>query len=214
MPNPPAHPHEVALRNIQLSRLTLRPQLLAITPRHEEDHGPVRTHGGSERRHERHTGALLLSCTMALAHAVLTLPALAQTIQGRVLDQESGSPVPVAGIFLLEATREIAARVLTDGQGRFVLNVPGTGRYYLVAQGLGYFDTESPLVSVSANREYEVDLSLRPEPIRLEGLSVEVPLQRHVLVVHDVQVLVCQHRAAADALQREQRECVTVPTSA
>jgi hypothetical protein len=123
-------------------------------------------------------GSLAVVFTLAGVHAGSGLEASAQTIRGRVLDEDRGAPISIAGVYLLDEARDVRARALADSAGRFVLRVPKSGRYYLAAQRIGHIDTESPLVIVSAEREYEVDLSLRPEPIRLDGLEVEVPLLR------------------------------------
>ena len=119
------------------------------------------------------TASLAGSLALGLAQA-----GSAQEIRGRILDEANGSGVPVAGVFLLTQGRDIVSSALSDAEGRYALEVPTTGEYILRVQRLGYFPTESPLVEVSVDRSYDVDLSVRPEPIRIEGLEVEIPMER------------------------------------
>jgi len=108
----------------------------------------------------------------------LTAPAGAQQIRGRILDEANGAPVPAAGVYLLDRDRETVAAALADNEGRYQVDVPADGEYILRVQRLGYFETESPLVAVEGDRVYDVDFTVRPEPIRIEGLEVEVEPER------------------------------------
>lgn len=108
----------------------------------------------------------------------LTPGVSAQTIRGRIVDEANGAPVPMAGVFLLAADREVVSSALSDEFGMYVLPVNQGGEYVLRVQRLGYFETESPLLEVSGEHPYTVDLSVRPEPIRIQGLEVEVQMER------------------------------------
>jgi len=108
----------------------------------------------------------------------LTPGASAQTIRGRVVDEANGSPVPMAGVYLLDAGRGVVSSALSDELGMYVLAVNNGGEFILRVQRLGYFETESPLLEVSGEHPYTVDLSVRPEPIRIQGLEVEVQMER------------------------------------
>ena len=119
--------------------------------------------------------AALLSLTFALAPA---RRADAQQIRGRVVDEANGSAVPMAGVFLLGSGRAVVSSALAGPDGRYVLDVPGGGEFVLRVQRLGYFEAESPLLAISGDRSYDVDLSVRPEPLRIEGLEVEIQAER------------------------------------
>lgn len=98
----------------------------------------------------------------------------AQTVSGRVLDGSTDQPLHLAGVHLFDQDRNLVSMAVADSLGRYVLDVPGSGEYHLFAQRLGYFETVSPLLAISAQRAYEVDLELRPEPIRLDPIGVTV----------------------------------------
>ena len=47
-------------------------------------------------------------------------------------------------------------------------------RYYLYVQRIGYFENETPLFRAEVGRTYSVDIEMRPEPFRIDPLSVTV----------------------------------------
>lgn len=102
----------------------------------------------------------------------------AQRFHGVVLDEASQRAVPTAAVYLLDADDEPRASALTDAAGRYALEIPGDGSYRIVVERFGYFETRSPLLAVTTDRDYGVDLSVRPEPIRVGGLSVTVRNER------------------------------------
>ena len=114
-------------------------------------------------------GALLAS---GAAHAE------AQQLRGRVLDSSNGQPVQMAAVWLLDRDRETVVMAMADSVGRYALTVPDSGEYFIAAERFGYFETESPLLAISGNRDYDLDLELRPEPIRVEGVGVTVRNER------------------------------------
>lgn len=109
-----------------------------------------------------------------LASAAAPEEVRAQDIQGRVTDTENGVPVGLAAIFLLDAERDLVARSSTDLDGRYSITVPAAGEYYVVIERLGYFENESPLLSIASSGVFGVDVELRPEPFRLDPLEVTV----------------------------------------
>lgn len=101
-------------------------------------------------------------------------PLGAQTISGRVIDSENGSGVGLAAVIVLDSERTPLLMRAADTAGVFTVDFPAPGEYVLVIDRLGYFETESPLLAVAANRTYVVDFEMRPEPIRLDPLEVTV----------------------------------------
>ena len=115
--------------------------------------------------------ALRAALAVALVGAA---PAGAQEIRGRVVDASNGAAVGLAGVFVLDAERNVVESVAADTAGYYTVQAPGTGEYVLYAQRLGYFENETPLVAVEAGGVYGIDFELRPEPFRLDPLEVVV----------------------------------------
>lgn len=123
---------------------------------------------GAKRRMWTLSVATLISITW------LSSDLSGQVVQGRVVETGTDTPVALAGVFLLDAAREIVRSVLADSVGRFRITAPAAGEYYLLVQRLGYFETESHLVALSDGGDYAVDIEVRSEPIRLDPLLVTV----------------------------------------
>ena len=111
-----------------------------------------------------------------LASVGLLLPASgahAQAATGRVTDESTGEPVAGAMISLLDSEREVAMRVASDSTGRYTVEAPHPGEYWLQADFLGYRLLESPLLRLEAERTVTIDFELPVDAIELEGLEVE-----------------------------------------
>lgn len=104
-------------------------------------------------------------------------PAAGQTIVGRVLDGVNEAPVGGALVLLIDRQGAERARILADSAGRFVLEPPEAGQYYLSAERLGYQPTSSPLLALSRGGSAPVDLLMEPQPVGLEGFEISVEAQ-------------------------------------
>ncbi len=98
----------------------------------------------------------------------------AQTLQGRVLDQGTETPVPGAVVSLLGRDGVAQVRTLTDSAGRFSLRPPEAGEYFVHAEAFGYNETQSPLLALTTEGTAPIDLMLVAAPIGLEGIEVSV----------------------------------------
>ncbi len=117
------------------------------------------------------------SLTVAGAFGMLALSAAGvdgQVIQGQLIDAVNGAPVGLAGVFILNADRDVLVGSASDTAGFYSIETPDPGEYYLHVQRIGYFENETPLFRADAGRTYSVDIEMRPEPFRIDPLSVTV----------------------------------------
>ena len=121
------------------------------------------------RRAIRRRVALLLPAALLTVAA----PAQAQILRGRIVDATTQAPVALGGALLLDRGQNPVAEALADSLGRFVLEAPEAGEYYLVGHGLGYSQTISSLLAVGTG-EYDLELELEPEPFQFDPLEVTV----------------------------------------
>lgn len=121
---------------------------------------------GKVRPHLRLLGSALL----ALAAAG---PAAGQVVQGQIRDASTGAPVQAALVLLVDEAGGQRAGGLTADDGRFVLRAPGSGRYRVQAERIGYRPAHSEPFDVGGVRGVPVVLSLEPMALELEGLRVE-----------------------------------------
>lgn len=122
----------------------------------------------------------ILICVTAFAHAAP--PALrAQTVTGVVLDDVSDRPLPDTPVLLLDSLDAVVKRAASDSLGRFLLPVPGRGRYRLFTDRPGYGTLESQVMLLAVGDTLDVELRLSPVPAALEGITVSVDQTREWL---------------------------------
>jgi hypothetical protein len=156
-----------------------------------------------------------LGLALVLGAAPAAPPAVAQDLTGRVLEEGTDTPVPMAGVYLLDRRGRVVRRTLADGLGRFSLEVPRTADYYLRVEGFGYRTLTSLLLRIPEDRAYELDLEVRPEPVMIDPLEVTV---RNDVAVRQVRRLLGSNPAALggkvllgrelDRLKRQDRDLV------
>ena len=118
---------------------------------------------------------LTLSWLLAVAG---TGGASAQVAMGVVTDESTGAPVAGAEIALLDDARDVVRRAVSDATGRYSVQAPEAGAYWITADFLGYARLESPLLSLEGERTVVVDFELPVDAIELEGLEVEAERDR------------------------------------
>lgn len=89
------------------------------------------------------------------------------TLVGRVLDYQSDQPVSGVEIAVVGTD----TRVLTDAEGRFVMDDLPPGRHLVVTEGLGY-EMRTDSVTVFSQETVDVELRLATEALEVEGLVV------------------------------------------
>jgi hypothetical protein len=90
--------------------------------------------------------------TIPLLIAGLLLPAAAsaQAVQGRLIGRETQAPVRGGTVHLMSADSQAVALALTDAAGRFTLQAPRPGRYWMLARAPGYETSETDAFAVDA----------------------------------------------------------------
>lgn len=118
---------------------------------------------------------LLLVLTGVLAGAVA---AEAQVIRGTVVDSESGEPVVLAYVGLLQPGRELVVAGLANRDGTFSLRAPREGEYFLHVRRSGYRSVFDGLFELGDGGVIELAVGLRPEPVPIEPVVVEASGRR------------------------------------
>ncbi len=122
------------------------------------------------------TRRLRLTLLMGAGVWIASTPvvSVAQTFQGRVLEDGTEAPVATALVTLLNADGEQVAVSIADEAGRYTVRAPEAGIYRLRAERIGFATFETPLLEAGASdRTYTVDLVLRTDPLQLPGFTVE-----------------------------------------
>lgn len=120
--------------------------------------------------------------TAVLLAALLTTPAAAQIVQGRVIESGSRTPVLGADVSMLDATGATTGRATTDATGGFVLSVPVGPSFRLQVRHIGYRAYTSEVLD-RPGTDVRVEIRLGVDAIALDPLTVTAPrsvLDRHL----------------------------------
>jgi outer membrane receptor protein involved in Fe transport len=127
------------------------------------------SHGGIEMRRVKRGVQLLLMSVVVLWAAGTVWGASKGKISGRVVDQQTGEPLPGCNILVLGTTLGAA----TDEDGYyFIINVP-PGEYSLKATMIGYATVVQERVRVNIDQTTTVNFSMRQEAVPGETVVVE-----------------------------------------
>lgn len=98
----------------------------------------------------------------------------AQSVRGRIFDDQTAAPVGGAAVALLVGVRgeEVVREVLSDSLGRFWVSSGGDGRYRLSAERIGYREVVSPPFDLVGRDTLDVELRMSTEAIPLAPLTV------------------------------------------
>ncbi len=130
---------------------------------------------GGLPRARRAAPSILLALLLG-AGGWLALPgqAAAQTVAGRLTEQETGGPLSAAVVMLVDSAGRQRTAVLSDSTGAFLLRAPAAGRYRVRAEHIGRETVSSDLLSLGAGASVSVRLEAPIAAVLLRPLSVEV----------------------------------------
>lgn len=89
-----------------------------------------------------------LASIIIAALLVLAPAAAAQAVQGRLVARETQAPVRGGTVHLMSADSQVVGQAQTDSAGRFTLQAPAPGSYWLLGSAPGYQDSETDLFPV------------------------------------------------------------------
>lgn len=89
-----------------------------------------------------------LAATFILALALAPVAGAAQAVQGRLIGRETQAPVHGGTVHLMAADSQVVGQAQTDSAGRFVLQAPAPGSYWLLGAAPGYEQSETDLFPV------------------------------------------------------------------
>lgn len=116
----------------------------------------------------------LLAAVLALLLAGTLHAQSGQTIRGRVVDRNTGEPVPTVSIRITDATGDVSVTGQSNPVGLFSIRVPIAGTYTVTAERIGYSVFTSAPVPVATGASVDVDVRLAPATLALDSLNVRV----------------------------------------
>jgi hypothetical protein len=128
---------------------------------------------GSRPESTRRLLALAIALS-ALAAGALPLHAQTGRIVGRVVDQQTGAGITGVGVVVVES----GAGVLSGVDGRFAIPDVAAGTVSIRAENLGFGTKTVTGVVVPPDGAIEVNISLSPQALELEAISVTAAAER------------------------------------
>jgi hypothetical protein len=109
----------------------------------------------------------------ALCWAVLSpRVAFGQILQGKVIDQATGSGVFAVDLQLLDRAGVVRANTVSDSLGWFRFAAPATGSYKVQASRIGYTQANSEYLDVKEGVALQLELRLSTTPVAVDPLKV------------------------------------------
>jgi len=117
-----------------------------------------------------------IALAVLLATSLQPAAAAAQTLRGRLLDHETGTPVATAFVRLRDGAGADVAAMLSDSAGGFLMRAPGPGRFTLHIERLGYrtfvSDTFALVPGPALLRDFRIPVTaVRLAPIRISAAT-------------------------------------------
>lgn len=115
---------------------------------------------------------LLDSLLVSVARRARPLGAGEQLVFGRLLDFETGQPIPQGVLRLLDRRGQSVAGTLSDDEGRFWLVSPRPGAYRLQGERIGYERSTGPELQLMLGDTLRLEFRLSVEAVLLNPLVV------------------------------------------
>jgi len=94
-------------------------------------------------------------------------------LEGRVLDDQSGRPLPGARVLLLNRYQKVVDYSVTDDTGHFAFKPHAGARLRVEARAVGYQPTVTPILWMVGNRDFAtVDIRLAPNVVLLAPVEI------------------------------------------
>lgn len=108
----------------------------------------------------------------------------AQTINGTLMEVESGTPISLGLIIMMTESGDSVTSGVTNGQGRFSVSAPDAGSFYLIASAFGFKETPAGVFELGPSGEMDVEFRIAAAPMPIDGIlvSLQRPALEHQLV--------------------------------
>lgn len=133
----------------------------------------IKSHGRFLRNPALHKGAVVWFCVFVMVIFSTTADAQAR-IEGDVRTSD-GAPAPFANVLLMNASDSTPAKgVITNAEGKFVLEGVASGNFYIIGTLVGYKKTTVPALEIAHQKKINLSpLVLREETVQLNAVTIE-----------------------------------------
>ncbi len=138
---------------------------------------------GMKLGRDRAFGTWLVALVM-LIFGVGATPVQAQTINGTLMEVETGQPISLGLVIMMTEAGDSVTSGVSNGQGQFSLTAPDGGSFLLVASAFGFKETAAGVFELGADGEMDIDFRIAAAPMPIDGIlvSLQRPGLQHQLV--------------------------------
>lgn len=126
------------------------------------------------------------ACSVALLLLLASSPAAvdAQAIDGTLMEAESERPISLGLIIMMTTAGDSVTSAVTDAQGRFRVEAPDPGEFYLIASAFGFKETRVGIFELGPGGSMSIEFRVGAEAMPIDGILVELqrPAIQHQLV--------------------------------
>ena len=120
----------------------------------------------------RHSGVLPGLAILGIVSAASSIPA--QTIRAKVVESETGEPVPAAAVLASWADGDTIGTTISSSTGTFSVRTLRSGRIVLRVERIGFRTIITEPIQVGTGDIASVDLEMTASPVALEPIVVRV----------------------------------------
>ncbi len=114
---------------------------------------------------------VLVACLLSLSYTAAQAQAITQNIRGRVVDQQSETPLPGVNVFIMEA--ETGKGATTDGDGYYVIRDVPVGRVSVGFSFMGYEPMTAQNVELLSSKELVLNITMRESTQQLDEVVIK-----------------------------------------
>ena len=107
---------------------------------------------------------LVLLCSTSLS---------GQVVQGRLIDESTGTPIDRAFVVLQDIMGTEVERAYTDNEGRFRIQAAAAGSYQLRSERIGFKATVSDQFELTTGTTRDMNMVVAPVAVRLDMIEIE-----------------------------------------
>ncbi len=108
----------------------------------------------------------------------------AQTINGTLMEVETGQPISLGLIILMTEEGDSITSGVSNGQGRFSVSSPEPGSFVILASAFGFKETAAGVFDLGEDAAMDVEFRIAAAPMPIDGIlvSLQRPALQHQLV--------------------------------
>ncbi|MDH3270596.1 MAG: Plug and carboxypeptidase regulatory-like domain-containing protein [Gemmatimonadota bacterium] len=127
--------------------------------------------------------SVLIALMLGLSAGFVT-DAQGQTINGKLMEVETGQPISLGLIIMMTEGGDSITTAVTNGSGDFTISSDEPGSFVLIASAFGFKETAAGVFELGDGASMDIQFRIAAAPMPIDGLlvSLQRPVLEHNLV--------------------------------